>query len=880
MDPRRAYNSFRSLKKKLNFFLYALLFFQTVVFINSFVAFKIPKFLINYFLSDHLQSNNVKIGSTYFTALNLIQFANLEIHENSIKSKISIHDMSIKFNSYYPRSIEIIDELIINVIKVKHKYQFMNSEIKNLVLYKKNNNFHISFHFDNDQLSTAVRGVINIKYLLNNLSEIKTDKLPSNMFVNKILQFFKEYSNLIPSPDNKINLSCFFSINEHGFINIIQDPLFNKNLHLEDFNLLANFSLSDKLISRILLNINKVTIPISESKFEINKISSSILKKTIIPKDETLNFFAELQFKSIKSTGRIKGIFPHAYLNICHKDDLIDMTIISDSNSTTCTNILKLKPGNDMFSINGRNTIIPDLINISVKRKDAHNRIMNGDLLNFNFSNPFPLSLDDSRNNIWINAKSFSVLDSKFGEYNASGLIKSDLSLFFNEVSGELGHSFVKGSFSQEWKPLCYNFMLEGRCLPTDINNWLGQWWDDIWLDFKFNNHDIPYGKFQISGNWKKVSNSYTNGLIKSKNFSYKGISISDTTVRLTADSNKTKISSKNIEHSFGSINGEISIPHKRNKSIIPLNYSLSGIYPINSGKQSLGPIIEEYLNDFNLSFLTLNSNGEIYADRNKSSTSADFQDNYLIQVFTDQNGTWNGINFDSIKGTIKSESNKLYLNFPTIKLSNGELSLNLESDLTSNEKFLKLALKNTEILKLYNSVISYQNKTGIFFISENNSTSFTKNGIIDFSLNAHGVSNNFMSFSGSGSIRIKDKALSQINLLGFISDGLSRLPLPFPSGTLKFNTLKGLFEFENGKLTFDNLVLSGHLSRVESKGSLDLQSGELDILSKIHIVGNFPFPILSQIANLTDPLSILPAVEITGHWTNPNWKISLNPLK
>ena len=222
MDPRKAYNSFRSFKQKLNFFLYALLFFQTVVFINIFVAFKIPKFLINSFLSDHLQSNNVKIGSTYFTALNLIQFANLEIHENSIKSKISINDMSIKFNSYYPRSIEIIDELRINEIKIKHKYQFINSEIKNLVLYKKNNNFNISFHFDNDQLSTAVKGVINIKYLLNNLSEIKTDKDPSNIFVNKILQFVKEYSNLLPSSGSKINLSCFFSINEHGFINIIQ----------------------------------------------------------------------------------------------------------------------------------------------------------------------------------------------------------------------------------------------------------------------------------------------------------------------------------------------------------------------------------------------------------------------------------------------------------------------------------------------------------------------------------------------------------------------------------------------------------------------------------------------------------------------------------
>jgi len=75
-------------------------------------------------------------------------------------------------------------------------------------------------------------------------------------------------------------------------------------------------------------------------------------------------------------------------------------------------------------------------------------------------------------------------------------------------------------------------------------------------------------------------------------------------------------------------------------------------------------------------------------------------------------------------------------------------------------------------------------------------------------------------------------------------------------------------------------LVLKGHLSKVASKGSLDLQSGNLDILTKIHLIGNFPIPILSQITKLADPISIIPELKITGHWTNPNWEISLNPLK
>ena len=35
----------------------------------------------------------------------------------------------------------------------------------------------------------------------------------------------------------------------------------------------------------------------------------------------------------------------------------------------------------------------------------------------------------------------------------------------------------VQGTYSQEWSPLNYEFVLNGQCNPTDINNWMGEWW-------------------------------------------------------------------------------------------------------------------------------------------------------------------------------------------------------------------------------------------------------------------------------------------------------------------------------------------------------------------------------------------------------------------
>jgi hypothetical protein len=192
----------------------------------------------------------------------------------------------------------------------------------------------------------------------------------------------------------------------------------------------------------------------------------------------------------------------------------------------------------------------------------------------------------------------------------------------------------------------------------------------------------------------------------------------------------------------------------------------------------------------------------------------------------------------------------------------------------------LNVEIKNAKILDLYNSAIAYQNTSGGEILTDFNASKPTDTGLIDLSLNTSGNSSDLMSFKGTGMIKLQDKQLSKVQLLGFISKGLSELPLPFPNGTLNFNKLEGLFELENGKILFDQLALTGLLSRIISKGSFDLITGELDILSKIQIIGNIPIPIINQIAKLTDPLSIFAEIKISGNWQNPKWKLSINPLK
>ena len=128
--------------------------------------------------------------------------------------------------------------------------------------------------------------------------------------------------------------------------------------------------------------------------------------------------------------------------------------------------------------------------------------------------------------------------------------------------------------------------------------------------------------------------------------------------------------------------------------------------------------------------------------------------------------------------------------------------------------------------------------------------------------------------------MRIEDKNLKEIHFFGILSEKLSLLPIPLPLGSLNFNTLEGIFRLDKKILHTDNLELTGIFSKLSNKGSVNLESGIVDISSKLHLIGNIPIPIIKQIVNFADPLSRIAEIKLTGHWYTPDWKIQINPVK
>ena len=831
----------------------------------------IPKIFISHLVDTN--NKNFKVSNVSYIFPNEISIGQLEYHKSFT---CKFNDIKFMINDY-----PFIDTNILNY------FNFSNLELNTRFLDQEfsfldfssifvEDKLHISFSIITENALTKFIGTIKISVLNSIIESFKAKSFNNELFIKKIIMGFKELSSNFAYSSANLNLLCKFSLEDNFIFRAEQIMDTAPNSLLNGGSFFANFSLPNFQMNKLYCKFKKINFYYKNNQliFENNYFSTD----SRITSQNHLQYFANLQSNNLILKGKFSGEIPRLATHILFDVNETFFTFISDSNSTEMVNQFA-RNSNGKIQLTGINTLHPKFLNLKINSDKSSKDIFNGDSISVAFTHPLIDELNNKFSDIKIIANNFSVLESPIGNYMAEGIVLSDYSLFLKNISGQMGSSDVRGNFIQCLDPFNFSFNLEGYCNPTNINNWLGGWWSKIWNDFIFFDQSTPYGKLNISGIWGKTSHIEVNGSVVCDELIYRELPLQMVSLNIFSDYNSTYISSNNIEHKHGKIKGEINIPHKYQLSK-DLNYSVSGDFPVNLGKKVLGKKAEIILNDLNLTNLIVNSTGSLWFD-DKDKNSTFNPDSYIINLSTNETGTWQGINFDNFSGKITSENNEINLYFPTISIAGGKSSMNLNLNTLDNSLSFHLDIVQCEIEKLFQLFFNYQRFTNQKFSGyETLNKSTIGNGIVDLSLSAKGTQNNFRNFTGSGKVKIFDKNLSEFRLLGTISEGILKLPIPIPSGTLKFNKLEGPFILLNDQIKFDNLLLSGLFSKITNKGTFNLITGQMDILSRIQLVGNLAIPLISKIINITDPLSRFAEVKVTGTWSTPKWELVLNPKK
>lgn len=862
MNPKKAYK----FKKKIEItsvLLITFLISQIFFFINNDISFKVPNYIVE-FISKRISTDNKFIVDKLFVKLNkTILLDHLRVDSANLKYEFS--KIKIKYNSNFNfnfDNIKFIEIKKINVSKFGNEFYFEDILIqrirKKIKYYFKHTNKFSSLNFS---------GTIDEDKILFLTDFINKSNNKPNNLISKLNKITETQLKKIPIETKKFQILINCNIDNDVSINIHQ-PKLNQNgpKYVNGLTAMLKFPVKEPQNMTCSLfiknqNIYFLNTALNVVNFRLRR--SKLHNQTQNPFHHYIIAFKEMNFQG-KFDGAIKGF--NTYME--EKNNTLKTLIIADSNQSRFSNELNFNSLDKKYKLSGTTRFIPKNFNLLYNDNNQSRKIIDGDEFSINFRN---------KNNliclIDFNTINFSVLGSPSGDFEGNGMLDNNYSFKFPKSKVKMGNSNVEGSFSQKFSPLRYSFNISGICDPNDLNKWMGSWWRKIWSEFQFYQDSIPYGNFKIDGVWGQKDKTVLFGSVKTDDISFRNLKLKQTDITVKSDVNSTEISTPVIIHDFGVMRGSLKFS-KNNHKLNSLTYHLDGNLPINDGTKVFGNIIEDYINDFNTSDININSSGKIPLQLNESNNTSTMNPAFEINFSTEQNGTWNGVFYDTFRGKIRSNDNNLTIHIPEIISEGTKLSFN--AHINEDDKYsLSLNLKDAPFDKIINSVVDYESSSGKSISS--NTFDFNNNltSLVNLSFNGNGTLKDSSSIKGSGKISVNDKNLRQIHLLGKLSESLNILPIPLPIGTLNFNKLSGHFNLENDHIYFNDLSLTSLLSKLSSTGSINFNSGTINFTSDLNIIGNL-FPII----DIIDPLSIISDIKLSGHWENPNWKIQLSEIK
>ena len=876
MNPNTTYESLKKKSFTVKILLLILLF-QIALYLLGNFSLRLPHFITLPISKLVFENQDIKIDYEYmkFSPNGEFTFSNLKVSFfNKYEIKCSEGHIRINYEGLIDDQKKIID----------------------------------SFFFKN--LNYSSENINNRDISVNRLRF--ESSIPNSYFIVAVLEVFGksissigniEKQQIFRSKNKKVNLSEAFKSIDKFFGEHIKNF---KKLSIQNFNfilsngnssklftIIRNIRENDKEEKLIILkdlildtsidhNLSKIRNIASIKYISENDLANILVNDAYAKIDFFWNHNSKFTINAFISSGdtelngKIKGLIRPVDLIYKKSSSSTSLQLITSNESIE--SCIKFSESNNQKRLEGFANFEPNLFNLEFLKNEEYLKVFTGDSLQLRFNRNPDATTASFTTLVSVCAKNFSALETPCGNYDFIGEIDKDLNIEIREALGIMGNSKVRGSYSQVWNPHSYEFRVKGYCFPPDIKNWLGNWWSNIWKHFSFP-QKAPYGDFIISGIWGgEIGNSRTIGFVDSGQINYKGFRIIDADVLVKVDNNSTKISSYKIQHEKGNLSGNLTFPRKHLKSPVFLSFKLDGQYPLNDARATFGEQFEKTVKDINATSLFCYGSGEILSKNEGANTHSNFK----LEVQSIDPVIVNGFEINEIHGRIDKKDNITRGNFPFLKIANGQGQLNFESETNGTEDKIKLdfSLKEASKSLLFKN-IRRANKASTFkklsqdeneFILDEDNNS--NGGSMSLAIKAEGPINNPLQFEGTGIVQIKEPKIGQINFFGKISEGLSNLKIPLPSGAFSFNELTVPFKLDNETMFFDNMILTGPLSRVKASGSFNLSSQTVDLIARISLVGNLPLPIIKNLLQFADPISKIAEIKMTGNYLDPKWEL------
>jgi len=425
-------------------------------------------------------------------------------------------------------------------------------------------------------------------------------------------------------------------------------------------------------------------------------------------------------------------------------------------------------------------------------------------------------------------------------------------------------------SFRQDLSSPFYHFAMVGRFRPHDIDVWWRDWWKKTfdYLDIK---GELPWMDLSLRNAFKFKKQLTLFGYAEAENINLKGMHFDRASSKMFIRPNYIDALDLELERPEGSATGgfqrQLVLSKLKNVVVdIESNIELEPSFSL-FGESGLR-ILEPYTWDGNPN---ISVKGEFNFENDSHWQDIDFS------IDTDQGMTLYDFPFDSLDVQGRYQRGDTLLDEVQFGFAGGSGSGQASFLRQEEQSFLifDFDIENADLDESIQRIASVK-KTEEGEEAEPSSEKSQEPLEGKLQIHVNGISPAGYGLDrvmAKGEIEITEGNLARIPLFGPLS-GL----LPFTK--LQLNEAKSYFAWDDGKMTFPDLVLTGKTGRLEGVGDYHTGSSLLDFHVQMYLLRETDIPLVSDIIMpLFDPVSHMASVNLKGTLKKPEWRFAISPL-
>lgn len=435
------------------------------------------------------------------------------------------------------------------------------------------------------------------------------------------------------------------------------------------------------------------------------------------------------------------------------------------------------------------------------------------------------------------------------------------------------GRSRATGSYTMDVSTLDFRFLLRGRLDPPDINGWFRDWWPDFWRKFDFS-ASPPDALVDVNGCWKRKYETQTFIQADVDHPAMEGVSFDRIRTRLFVRPGWADVLEFTAERPIGLVEGSFlrqwRMPNGKRWTAVEVH--ASGTSDLAPAPAILGPLGAKIIAPFTMDGpLFLQIDGRVEREDFGQPIHSD------LKISGETNANWSFKNFplNGAKFAAHQLDDVLLIEELEAGLASGTLIGRIETrgqDEAGRVGF-DLNLSDAKLGQALSTVSEWTaTRKGETAPAAGPLQQKLASGVFNLSLSAEGPTSDPFGYRGAGSAQVQSDQLGEINLLGVLSTLLKRTLLNY--STLQLDSVNGNFDLNGREIDFTELKASGPRGALNATGQYDLDTQELDFVTKIK-----PFEASRGLLNaVLSPLSNVLEVKLGGVLDDPKWSFVYGP--